>query len=29
MGLGNESCVHHPIVMTEPVCNPEYSRNSQ
>lgn len=28
MGLGNESCVHHPIVMTEPVCNPEYSRNT-
>ena len=28
LGLGNEGSVHHPIVMTEPFCNPSYSRNS-
>ena len=32
LGLGGESCdkegrVPHPVVMTEPVCNPIYSRS--
>lgn len=26
LGLGSEEMVSHPIVMTEPVCNPIHSR---
>ncbi len=26
LGIVGEGCVPHPVVMTEPVCNPAYSR---
>lgn len=26
LGLGNETAIRHPVVMTEPVCNPSYCR---
>ena len=26
LGLEGEGCVSHPVVMTEAVCNPTYSR---
>ena len=26
LGLGSEETIPHPIVMTEPVCNPIHSR---
>ena len=26
LGVNTEGCVNHPIVMTEPVCNPNYCR---
>lgn len=27
LGINTEGCVQHPIVMTEPVCNPNYCRD--
>lgn len=29
LGLGDEKSVRHPVVMTEPVCNPTYCRSSE
>jgi actin-related protein 5 len=26
LGLGEEASVEHPVVVTEPVCNPTYCR---
>ena len=27
LGLSRESSIHHPIVLTEPPCNPGYCQN--
>lgn len=28
LGLSSESCVRHPVLLTEPVCNPNYARKN-
>lgn len=27
LGLANDSCIDYPVLFTEPICNPNYSRS--
>jgi len=29
LGIDSDGCVEHPVVMTQPVCNPSYCRESE